>query len=110
MRFKNYLIDFFKTSDYEEANINELKRVMVFTCVGDTVIHSKQFEVRDINVTNVDKSDLDLNEVGPRYTLTVRRNNIASDELYKDACKKPKITNIERKKWHKNMYTDEFGQ
>lgn len=37
-RFKNFLIDFFKITDYEEANIAELKRVMVFTSLNETYI------------------------------------------------------------------------
>ena len=56
MRFKNYLIDFFKMADYEEANIAELKRVMVFTSINDTVISYKQFEMnpgKTVNVTDV---------------------------------------------------------
>jgi len=44
-RFKNYLIDFFKTSDYDEVNISELKRVMVFTSISDDTISCRQFEI-----------------------------------------------------------------
>ena len=44
-RFKNFLIDFFKFSDYEEVNIAELKRVMVFTSVNDTKIECRHFEM-----------------------------------------------------------------
>ena len=56
MRFKNYLIDFFKLTDYDEANISELKRVMVFTSTNETHITFKQFEVnagKMVNVTDV---------------------------------------------------------
>ena len=37
-RFKSLMIDFFKFSDYSEANIVELKRVIVFTTVGESKI------------------------------------------------------------------------
>jgi len=37
-RFKNLMIDFFKFSDYQEANIVELKRVIVFTSVGEAKV------------------------------------------------------------------------
>ena len=43
-RFKNFLIDFYKLMDYNEVNIQELKRVMVFTSVDNIVTH-KQFEI-----------------------------------------------------------------
>ena len=45
---------------------------------------------------------LKLNEVGPRFTLGWRRDRIASDDLYKTACKKPKVTNPEKSKARKN--------
>ena len=51
-----------------------------------------------------------MTEIGPRYTLTWRRDKIASADLYKEACKQPKVTNVEKKKAEKNMFTDEFGQ
>ena len=47
------MIDFFKFSDYEEANIIELKRVIVFTSVGDTKILFRQYEAKDVNETDV---------------------------------------------------------
>lgn len=112
-RFKNYLIDFFKMVDYEEANIAELKRVMVFTAQGETKITFKQFEVNpgsEINQTDVKNETLKMNEIGPRFTLHWRRDKIGSDDLFKEACKQPKIRNMEMHKAKKNMFTDEFGQ
>lgn len=40
----------------------------------------------------------------------MRRNQIASNDLYKIACKKPKIQNVEKKKARKNVYTTELGE
>jgi len=112
-RFKNYLIDFFKVSDYEEVNIAELKRVMVFTSVGEKTIHHKQFEInvgKQVNITDVTNNTISMHEIGPRYTLNVRRDKIATIELYKEACKQPKIGNFESRKAAKNMYTNNFGE
>ena len=105
MRFKNYLIDFFRLTDYDEANISELKRVMVFTSLSDSVITFKQFEVNSgkaVNVTDVKNQTLGMEEVGPRFTLGWRRDKLAADDLYKEACKKPKIRNVEMHKAKKN--------
>ena len=44
-RFKNLLIDLFSITEYEEANIAELKRVIVFTSISEAHITFKQFEV-----------------------------------------------------------------
>ena len=51
-----------------------------------------------------------MEEVGPRFTLGWRRDKLAADDLYKEACKKPKIRNAEMHKAKKNQYTDSFGQ
>ena len=51
-----------------------------------------------------------MNEIGPRFDLSFRRDRIAAADLFKAACKKPKLVNPETKQMKKNMYTDEFGQ
>jgi ribosome production factor 2 len=101
MRFKNYLIDLFRITDYKEVNIAELKRVMVFTSVSGEELRFNQFEVnsgKTVNVTDVKNKSLALKEVGPRFTLRWRRDRIAADDLYKEACRKPKIRNAELNK------------
>lgn len=50
-----------------------------------------------------------MNEIGPRFDLSFRRDKIASNDLYKAACKKPRLMTTETKNMKKNMYTDEFG-
>jgi ribosome production factor 2 len=109
-RFKNWAIDFFKFSDYEEANIAELKRVMIFTSVNDTKIQVRHYEMKNINETDVKKQSLDMSEIGPSFDLSFRRDKIAASELYKAACKQPKAQSAETKRLNKNVFTDEFGQ
>jgi hypothetical protein len=53
----------FKLRDLEEANIDELKRVMVFTVTDDDHIEMRQYE-------EVNKK---LNEIGPSMNLTIKR-------------------------------------
>lgn len=50
-----------------------------------------------------------MKEVGPRFDLIMRRNKIASADLFKTACKKPKLINVDLKKAHKNVYTTDIG-
>lgn len=112
-RFKNYMIDMFKSTDYEEANIAEMKRVICITSLNDTQISFRQYEInvgKQINETDVNNESLTFNEVGPHFNLTFRRHKIADADLYKNACKQPKLENKDKKKARKNMYTDEFGQ
>lgn len=112
-RFKNYMIDLLKSTDYEEANIAEMKRVICITSLNDSQISFRQYEInvgKQINETDVNNQSLTFNEVGPHFNLTFRRNKIADSELFKNACKQPKLENKDKKKARKNMYTDEFGQ
>lgn len=60
-RMKNFLLDFFQQTDYEEANIAEMKRVMVFTAVSESTIVFKHLEVnpgKAINETDVANATL----------------------------------------------------
>lgn len=43
---KNFFYDFFKMPDLKEANIMELKRVIVFTLTDDATIRFKQYQVK----------------------------------------------------------------
>lgn len=55
-RIKNVFIDFFRISDLSEVNIVELKRVLVFTCRGETApIEVRHMEASDINENTVAK-------------------------------------------------------
>ena len=90
---KNFFIDFFKLTDYEEANIAELKRALVFTSLDDTKIKCRHYELNPgskINETDVSNRTLTFNEIGPRFDLSFRRDKIAASDLYKAACKQPK--------------------
>ena len=87
-RFKNLLIDLYKTTDYEEANIPELKRVMVFTSVGETIINCRQFEItKTFTETDTNNKSLPLSEIGPSYDLSFRRDRTAASDLFKAACR-----------------------
>lgn len=39
-----------------------------------------------------------MNEIGPAFDLTFRRDRIADGEQYKQACKQPKVENPDKKK------------
>jgi ribosome production factor 2 len=84
-----------------------MKRVLAFTSVDDSTIQVRHYEVPKITESS---QGLEFKEIGPHFDLKLRRNQIASHDLYKIACKKPKITNMEKKKAKKNVYTTELGE
>lgn len=108
-RLKNLLYDFFHLTDLEETNIVEMKKVLVFTAIDDATIKFRQFELPKISEQEVLKASLEMREIGPHFDLRLRRSQIGSQDLFKLACKKPKLTNVEKKKARKNMFTTEIG-
>lgn len=97
------MIDFFKVGQYEEVNVTELKRVLIVTANGSNTINCKQFEiVKSINEDDIKGRKLPLNEIGPSFDLTFRRDRISDTEQFKSACKQPKVENIDKKRFRKN--------
>jgi ribosome production factor 2 len=94
----------------KEANIVELRRLLTFTAVDDTTIQVRHFEVVKITEAGVLANDITMKEIGPSFDLKMRRNQIASSDLYKLACRKPKVANVEKKKARKNVFTNELGE
>ena len=109
----SYFLDFFKITDYKEANIAEMKRLLTFTATSDSKIEVRHYEINPgskINETEVKQKVLKFNEIGPHFDLTLRREKLASSDLFKTACKQPKLEKPETKRNKKNLYTDELGQ
>lgn len=75
-----------------------MKRVLIFTSISDTKIQARHFEIPKITEPEITKGHLELKEIGPRFDLTFRRSNPASIDLYKTACRKPKVLNPEKKR------------
>ncbi len=85
--------------------------MIVFTCRGATEpIEMNHLEVREISESLAKKNAVPFKEIGPSFSLRLRRDKIATTELFKDACRKPKIANVEKKKADKNKYTNEIGE
>jgi ribosome production factor 2 len=110
-RLKNLLIDFFKLSEAKDLNIAELARVIVITCQDEkSPIHFQHIEVEaPIDEDKVKKNSIKINEIGPCFNMHMRRNKIAANDLYKEACRQPKVRNVEKKKQDKNKFTTSIG-
>jgi len=75
-----------------------MKRVLVFNALSDKKITMRHYEVPQIAEHLVAKGDIEMKEVGPRIDLSVRRQKVGSSDLFKTACKKPKLINTEKKR------------
>ena len=91
-------IEFFHQNDLKEANILELKRVLSFTAIDDTTIQVRHYEVAKISEAGITNGEVEFRDIGPKFDFKLRRNQIANNDLYKIACRKPKVRNVEKKK------------
>jgi len=88
-----------------------LRRVLIFTCKGnEEPIQVNHLECTSINEALAKKNAVPFNEIGPSFSLRLRRDKLASADLFKEACRRPKIANQIKKKAKKNMYTNELGE
>lgn len=95
----------------QEANISDMQRVIVFTCRGATEpVEINHLECHDVSESLAKKNAIPFREVGPSFGLRLRRDKIATVELFKEACRKPKVLNPEKKCADKNKYTNEIGE
>ena len=84
---------------------------MVFTCRSETApIEVRHMEVSQISEAQVTKQTIPFREVVPCFDLTIRREKMGSTDLFKDACRQPKVRNVEKKKSDKNKYTTALGE
>jgi|688.fasta_scaffold154060_3 hypothetical protein len=101
----------FKMVDLEEVQINELQRILLFTCKNaESPIEVRHLEVKEITETLVKKNAVPFREIGPSFTLRLRRDKMAGTENFKEACRKPKTANFDKKKSKKNKFTNELGE
>merc|ERR1712087_965897 len=85
---KSLLIDFFRGPEVDNLRLAGIEHVLQFTAVERKVL------VRSYKI-NLSKSStkyprVELEEIGPSLDLVVRRNQMASDDLFKTACKQVK--------------------
>ena len=105
-RIKKFFFEFFKLYDIQDLNISVLRRVVVFSVATDKKIKIRCYETSEIDENKV-KNTLRLSEIGPSLDLAIRRVKLASQELYKLACKQPKETS---KYKSKNESTNMLGE
>jgi len=104
-RLKNVLIDFFRGPEVTNIRLAGVEHAIQFTAVGSKVLMRSYRIVLSKSATRIPR--VDMEEIGPRINWKVRRTQLASDDLYKEACKQ--IANVRKQKKVKNISEDVFG-
>ncbi|KAL6258159.1 hypothetical protein P5V15_010114 [Pogonomyrmex californicus] len=103
-RIKNLLVDMFQREEVQKIRLQGLEHVLSFTAVENKILlRSYRIFLKKSN-TRIPK--IELEEIGPCADLLCRRNKFASEDLFKTACKKPKVIKV---KMRKNISKDTFG-
>ena len=84
-RLKSLMIDFFRGPEVTNVRLAGIEHVLQFTAVEKKVLFRSYRILLKKSGTRVPR--VELEEIGPRIDWTVRRNQFASEDLFKTACK-----------------------
>jgi len=108
-RVKNLLADFFRGPRVPKVRLQGLEHALQFTAAekdGKKVVHVRSYKMI-LKKSGSRLPRVELEEMGPRMDLTLRRSHLASDDLFNTACKQ--VKNVDKPKTVKNISTDAFG-
>ncbi|EFN68775.1 Brix domain-containing protein 1-like protein [Camponotus floridanus] len=87
-RIKNLLVDMFQREVVGRIRLQGLEHVLSFTAIENKIL-LRSYRIL-LKKSNTRIPRIELEEIGPRADLLCRRNKFASEDLFKQACKKPK--------------------
>jgi len=103
-RLKNLLIDFFRGPVVTNVRLQGLEHVIMFTALNGKV-HIRSYRIL-LKQSGSRVPRVELEEIGPSLDLVLRRNKLASDDLFKRSTRVPKTAKPKKKK---NISRDVFG-
>jgi len=104
-RLKSLLIDFFRGPEVDNVRLAGIEHVLQFTALDKKVL-LRSYKI-NLEKSRTKYSRVELEEIGPSLDLVLRRTQLASDDLFKTACKQ--IKNVKGAKKIKNVSEDVFG-
>uniref|UniRef100_UPI003EBF7410 ribosome production factor 2 homolog n=1 Tax=Danio rerio TaxID=7955 RepID=UPI003EBF7410 len=103
-RLKSVLTDFFCGPRVSAVRLAGLEHVLHFTAL-EGKIYMRSYKVL-LKKSGCRTPRIELEEIGPSFDFSMRRNHTASDDLYKTAHRQPKGAKPKKKK---NISHDAFG-
>jgi hypothetical protein len=105
---KNFFLDFFRGEVLPKINLSALDRVIILTASESGLVHFRHYGV-GLRKSATHLPRVELDEVGPRMDLTLRRRKSAPAELAAQALKQPKVVTKAGKNFQKNFETNAIG-
>lgn len=108
-RLKNLLIDFFQGSEVSTIRLQGLEHVIMITSENGKIYFRSYRIVMKKSGTKTPY--IELIEIGPSLDLILRRNKLASEDLFKLARKQPKVLKPKKtKNIEKNVFGSKLGR
>lgn len=104
-RLRNLLIDTFQKDKVDAIRLQGIEHVMSLTCTEDMNILMRSYKIQ-LKKSGQKTPRIELIEIGPSADFSIRRTQIASEDLYKQSRKQPKQLRESKKK---NITHDGLG-
>ncbi|XP_041980074.1 ribosome production factor 2 homolog [Aricia agestis] len=109
-RLKNLFTDFFHREKVETIRLQGLEHVISFTATDEGLIYLRSYRIL-LKKSGQRTPRIELEEIGPSIDFKLRRTKLASDDLYKEACRVPKeIKAVAKKNISKDAFGTKFGR
>ena len=105
-RMGNLMVDWFQGVKVETIRLQGLELVIALTAVSEEKVLLRVYKAELKKGQDSSSPRVELVERGPQIDFKVDRSKLASDELFRTALKKPKLT---QKPKDKNVKYDTFG-
>ncbi|KAL1449626.1 hypothetical protein WDU94_002113 [Cyamophila willieti] len=87
-RLQNIFVDFFQREVVKGIRLQGVEHVLSFTAANERV-YLRSYRIL-LKKSGTRTPRVELEEIGPSVDFVLRRNKLASEELFKLACKRPK--------------------
>ncbi|KAF5300136.1 hypothetical protein FQR65_LT09227 [Abscondita terminalis] len=102
---KSLFVDFFHREYVEGIRLQGLSLSLSFTATEDQTVMFRVFKVLH-KKSGCRTPRIELEEIGPRIDFILRRSKLASEDLMKKACTRPKIVKVTKRR---NVSRDGLG-
>ncbi|XP_018328110.1 ribosome production factor 2 homolog [Agrilus planipennis] len=104
-QLKSIFVDLFHKEHVEQLSLQGLEHAISFTVTPEGKIAVRSYKVL-LKKSGLRTPRIELEEIGPRFDMSLRRSKLPSEDLMKQACKKPKELKVIKKK---NIDKDALG-